>query len=195
MSTQWRHGLTAPRYAPLLGAVIGAFGGVVYWLGAQIWPASVAVVLSMLATVFLSAGIDSPAGKGARAAVGGRLGLSAASLSFALPPNFALGLIMVAGQASSCALGVSVIAPPARGATTPTSHGDVAIALAIGFAPAALIGIPGLIGLVSAIVARAGFVAYARRRRPSMTGAGLGMTRQLTEICFYLGVLGSWSYI
>jgi adenosylcobinamide-GDP ribazoletransferase len=195
-----------------LGAVIGALGGVVYWLGVQIWPASIAVVLSMLATVLLSAGIDSPAERGARAAVGGRFGsvgfvfavlvkynalmaLTAASLPVALPPNLALGLIMIAGQAASRALGVSVIAPPARGAGAPASHGDVAIALAIGFAPAALIGIPGLIGLVAAIVARAALAACIRRRRPSVAAAGLGMIQQQTEICFYLGALGSWSYI
>ena len=193
MSLHWRHGLTAPRYAPILGTLIGALGGAVYWLGTQFWPTSIAVVLSMLATGLLSA----------RAAVRGRFGpesfvfavlmkynalmaLSAASLPFALPPNVALGLIMIAGQASSRALGVS---------GTPASHTDTAIALALGFAPAALIGIPGLIGLVAAIVARVAFAAYIGRRRPSVTAAGSGMIQQFIEICFYLGALGSWSYL
>jgi adenosylcobinamide-GDP ribazoletransferase len=223
MSTQWRPWITAPRFMPLFGVLIGAAAGGIYWLGAQVWPTSIAVVLSMLATELLSAGIDSPAGTGARAAADGSFGsvgfvfavlvkynalmaLSAASLPFALPANLALGLIMIAGQASSRALAVSVLASPARAspaglasparrAWTPTSHGDVAIALAIGFAPAALIGIPGLIGLAAAIVARIAFAAYVRRRRPSVTAAEFGMTQQLTEICFYLGALGSWAYI
>jgi adenosylcobinamide-GDP ribazoletransferase len=212
MSTQWRPWITAPRFMPLFGMLIGAAAGGIYWLGAQVWPTSIAVVLSMLATELLSAGIDSPAGTGARAAADGNFGsvgfvfavlvkynalmaLSAASLPFALPANLALGLIMIAGQASSRALAVSVLASPARHAWTPTSHGDVAIALAIGFAPAALIGIPGLIGLAAAIVARIAFVAYVRRRGPSVTAAEFGMTQQLTEICFYLGALGSWAYI
>ena len=34
---------------------MGAAGGAVYWIGAQFWPTSVAVVLSMLATALLSA--------------------------------------------------------------------------------------------------------------------------------------------
>ncbi len=202
MSLHWRHGLTAPRYAPLVGALIGAVGGIVYWLGAQIWPTSIAVVLSMLATVLLSE----------RAAVGRALGpvgfvfavlvkynalmaLSAASLPFTLPPNVALGLIMIAGQASSRALGVSLIGSAAPSSGTPASHGDLAIALALGFAPAALIGIPGLIGLVAAIVARVACAAYIGRRRASVTAAGRGMIQPLAEISFYLGALGSWSYI
>jgi adenosylcobinamide-GDP ribazoletransferase len=206
MRRQRRHGLTAARYAPLLGAIIGALGGVVYWLGAQIWPASIAVALSMLATVLISAGID------ARATVRGRfasvgfvfavlvkynalMALTAASLPFALPPNLALGLIMVAGQASSRALGVPAAAPAARGAEAPaSSHADIAIALTLGFAPAALIGIPGLIGLVAAIAGGAAIAAYIRRRRPS-AAAQIGMVQQQTEICFYLGALASWSYI
>lgn len=204
MRTQRRHELTAPRYAPLFGAIVGALGGVVYWLGAQLWPASVAVALSMLATVLVSARID------ARTTVRGRfasvgfvfavlvkynalMALTGASLPFALPPNLSLGLIMIAGQASSRALAVSAAMPPARGAGAPASHGETAIALAIGFAPAAFIGIPGLVGLVAAIVARASIAAYIRRRRPSVP-AQIGMAQQ-TEICFYLGALASWSYI
>src|ERR1700722_4635936 len=35
------------QFAPLLGILIGALGGAVYWLAAQIWPSSVAVILSM----------------------------------------------------------------------------------------------------------------------------------------------------
>jgi adenosylcobinamide-GDP ribazoletransferase len=199
MSTQRRHWASAPRLSPLVGALIGAVGGAVYWLGAQIWPTSIAVVLSMLATAGLSAGSGSVAG--ARDPGEDMLGivfsllmkfnalmaLSAANLSFRLPANLALGLIMIAGQASSRTLVVS--------ASKPVSYGDLGIALAIGFAPAALIGIPGLIGLAAAIVARIVFIAYIRRNRPSVTAAELDLTQQLTEVCFYLGALASWAYI
>ena len=188
---------------PLLGALIGALGGAVYWLGAQIWPTSIAVVLSMLATALLSAGV----GLGADASAGGQapspgllgfvfgvlvkynalMALSAANLPFALPANLALGLIMIAGQAAGCALFVSSMKL--------SSRGDLAIALALGFAPAALIGIPGLIGLVAAIIARIVFVISIRRNRQSVTAAKLDATRQLTEVCFYLGALATWAYI
>jgi len=214
MTTQWRPSDTAPRFLPLLGALIGIVGGAVYWLGAQLWPTSIAVILSMLATALLCARINAGAappaaasapgsGAGAGAGLGPVAGLpgvfiilvkynalmalSAANLPFALPANLALGLIMVAGQASSRALVVF--------ASKPASYGDLGIAWAVGFTPAALIGLPGLIGLAAALVARIGYIAYIRRRRPSVTAAELDMTQQLTEVCFYLGALAAWAYI
>jgi len=202
MSTQWRHRITAPRFTALLGVFIGAVGGGVYWLAAQIWPTSIAVILSMLATALLSAGSSAGAGAGSVGFVfailvkyNALMALSAANVPFALPANFALGLIMIAGQASSRALLISVPAPPAHPASEPASPVDIGIALAIGFAPAALIGLPGLVGLAGAILARIVFVAYLRRRRPPFTAADLDATQQLTETCFYLSALAAWAYI
>jgi adenosylcobinamide-GDP ribazoletransferase len=201
MSTQRRHWATAPRFTPLLGVLIGAAGGGVYWLGAQIWPTSIAVVLAMLATALLSASLGAGSVAGARTPrsellvivfallikYNALMALSAANLPYRLPANLALGLIMIAGQASSRALAVS--------ASKPVSYADLGIALAVGFAPAALIGIPALIGLAAAIAARIAFIAYIRRSRPSVTAAELDLTQQLTEVCFYLGSLATWSYI
>src|ERR1700722_2116839 len=42
------------QYAALLGVLIGALGGAIYWLAAQIWPSSVAVILAMSATALLT---------------------------------------------------------------------------------------------------------------------------------------------
>jgi adenosylcobinamide-GDP ribazoletransferase len=201
MSTQRRHWATAPRFTPLVGVLIGAAGGGVYWLGAQIWPTSIAVVLAMLATALLSARSGAGSVAGARTPrtellaivfallikYNALMALSAANLPYRLPANVALGLIMIAGQASSRALAVS--------ASKPVSYADLGIALAVGFAPAALIGIPALIGLAAAIAARIAFIAYIRRSRPSVTAAELDLTQQLTEVCFYLGALATWSYI
>ena len=195
----WRQGNTAPPYAPLLGVLIGAAGGAVYWLAAQLWPTSVAVILAMLATALLAAGPSTHASKGPWTADLGLVGfvfavfvkynalmaLSAASLPFALPANLALGLIMIAGQACSRALLVSA---------KPASHTDHGIALAIGFAPAALIGMPGLIGLAGALVARIAYAAFIRRRR-SVIAADVEGTLQLTEVCFYLSTLAARAYI
>ena len=217
MSTRWRVLPAAPRFMPLMGALIGAAGGGIYWVGSQVWPTSVAVVLAMLATALLSrmaAVPDSSAAatgaanaSGAANATGGAtatslallwfvfailvkynalMALSAASLPFALPANLALGLIMIAGTASSAALVVSA---------RPVTHADIGVALLLGFAPAALIGIPGLIGLAAAIVARIVFVACIRRNRPIVTTADLGQIQQITEVCFYLGALAARTYV
>jgi adenosylcobinamide-GDP ribazoletransferase len=205
MSTQWRHPITAPRFTPLLGVLIGAAGGGVYWLGAQIWPTSIAVILSMLATTLLSAGASSSVAAAGSGLVGfvfailvkynALMALSAANVPFALPANVALGLIMIAGHASSRSLMISVPASPGRAAFKPPSLADIGIALAIGFAPAALIGLPGLVGLAGAILARIVFVAYLKRRRPPLTVADLDGIQQLIEVCFYLSALAAWSYI
>jgi cobalamin synthase len=201
MSTRRRHWATAPRFTPLFGVLIGAAGGGVYWLGAQIWPTSIAVVLAMLATALLAANSGAGSVAGTRTPrsellvvvfallikYNALMALSAANLPYRLPANVALGLIMIAGQAASRALAVS--------ASKPVSHADLGIALAVGFAPAALIGLPSLIGLAAAIAARIGFIAYVRRSRPSVAAAELDLTQQLTEVCFYLGALATWSYI
>ena len=214
MNTQRRPLIAAPRFTPLWGVLIGAVGGGVYWISAQLWPTSIAVILSMLATNLFSARMDAGADAGAGAPTPGRallgmvfavlvkynalMALSAASLPFALPANFALGWIMIAGHAASRALVVSVLAAPAYLAapqhSTAPSHADLGIALAIGFAPAVLLGIPGLVGLVAAIAARFAVIAYLRRSRQSIAGKELDTTRQVTEMCFYLGALAARAY-
>ena len=189
MSALWRRWTTAPRFTPLLGILIGALAGAVYWLGSQFWPISVAVVLSMLATAAFTAG-RAPFGlTGVVFAVlvkyNALMALSAARLPFALPANVALGLIMIAGNACSRALAV---------APKPGSYGDLGIAWAIGFAPAALLGIPGLVGLAAALAARIACAAYTRRYARSLTDVEL-VFQQVTEVCFYLGALASWAYV
>ena len=209
MTARWRQSLAAPRLAPLVGAATGAVGGAVYWIGALIWPSSVAVVLSMLASALLAARTTAAAdvrseAPGSTEGVGLAgfvfallvkynvlMALSAANLPFALPANLALGFIMVGGQASSRALVVSVLPSTSRAASI--SNADLVIALLVGFAPAALLGIPGLIGLVAAIAARIWFSAYVRRVRP--VAAQLEVTQILTELCFYLGALAAWAYV
>ena len=205
MSTPGRPFLTAPRFLPLVGAAVGAVGGAIYWLGAQLWPTSVAVVVSMLATAWLSARVGSATGTPGDAVrtpvpaltslgivfavllkYNALMALSGASLPFPLPANVALGLIMIAGAAASRALIV-----PMR----PASHADLGIAWVLGFAPAALIGLPGLVGLAAAIAARIALLAYLRRKPLSVAVPQLEFGQQLTEICFYLGALAARAYI
>jgi adenosylcobinamide-GDP ribazoletransferase len=192
------------QLAPLLGIVIGALGGGIYWLAVQIWPSSVAVILSMAATALLTTEFrELPA---TRLDLLGRvlcllvkynalMALSAAKLPFAAPANIPLALIMVCGYAASFALLVSVMATRAEKSAPKIGHGALSIALLIGFAPAALLGIPGLIGLASAIVVGMAFIAFLKFKKVSASGDKLDATQLLTEACFYLGALATWKYV
>jgi adenosylcobinamide-GDP ribazoletransferase len=195
------HPGAAARYVPVAGALIGALGGAVYWLAAQLWPTSIAVVLSMAATEATSRTVL-VRGFGRVGFVFALLlkyntlmALSAASLPFALPANVALGLIMICGHAASRALVVSLIASSAHDSPMRVSNGDVVFALGLGFAPAILLGIPGLIGLAVAILARVAFGAYLKRNRKATASGTLYATQPLTEVCFYLAALASWAYV
>jgi hypothetical protein len=210
MTARRRPWFTAPRFSSLLGVLIGAAGACVYFAAGQIWPASIAVVLAMLATALLDAAAEPAADTAADTAADGKavtertthlkslglvfavlikysalMALSSASLPLALPPTLVLGLIMIAGHAASRALAAFV---------KPASPGDLGIALIVGVAPAALIGIPGLIGIAAAIAARMLLVALAPRVRALVSAGRPELIRQSTEICFYLGALAAWAY-
>jgi adenosylcobinamide-GDP ribazoletransferase len=190
------------KYLPLVGMLVGVVGGAVYWVAAQFWPSSVAVVLSLFATALIGAGSEDSIAKFQPAWLdvfillikyNALMALTAANLSFSVPANLALGLIMVCGQAASHGLLASVLAT--RTEISPRiSSGELSFALGVGFAPAAVLGIPGLAGLVAAIVTRLGLAACLNRR--SEPSSRLTYTVQpLTEACFYLGALASWKYI
>lgn len=214
------------RFLPLVGAVVGIVGGIVYWSSAAVWPTSVAVVLSMFATLWLTGGIHELgladlcrslvperqrtagfAGFGMLVVIlllftryNALMALSAASLPFPVPTNVGLGLFMVAGHAASRGLVVSVIATrgpgAARGRNAPHVTGtDLVVALLTGFLPATLLGMPGLIGLATAIILRLLLLMLIGARSDAPPGDYLGATQQLTEVSFYLGTLGAWTYI
>jgi adenosylcobinamide-GDP ribazoletransferase len=191
------------QYAPLTGILIGALSGAIYWLAVQIWPSSVAVILSMGATVLLTTEFHGPA---TRLDLLGRvlcllikynalMALSAAKLPFVAPPNVALALIMIAGLAASFALLVAVMATRAEKAAPKVGSGPLSLALLIGFAPAALLGIPGLIGLAIALLVGLGFIAFFKYKKISAGGNRLDATQLVTEVCFYLGALATWKYV
>jgi FtsH-binding integral membrane protein len=123
------------------------------------------------------------------------MALSAAKLPFAAPPNVPLALIMIAGYAASFALLVSVMATRADKSAPKIGHGALALGLLVGFAPAALLGIPGLIGLAAAIIVGLGFIAYFKYKKMSASGDRLDATQLVTEVCFYLGALATWKYV
>jgi adenosylcobinamide-GDP ribazoletransferase len=195
--------VTGP-FAPLLGILIGALGGAIYWLAAQIWPSSVAVILSIGATALLTT--EFRALPATRLDLLGRvlcllikynalMALSAAKLPFAAPPNLPLALIMIAGYAASFALLVAVMATRAEESALKIGPGPLGLALLVGFAPAALLGIPGLIGVAVALGVGLGFIAFFKYKNISASGDRLDATQLVTEVCFYLGALATWRYI
>jgi len=218
VSTAPRPRSVSPRFSPLVGAVHGAAAGLVYWIAAQIWPASIAVVLALVTSLWLSnRSRDTPtppddpsgrlkaAGASAPAQVLGVLlkyaalmALTSVKLPYALPPNVSLGFVLVAGHAVSRALAVSVLAAPMRRSGRPVAAADLAAALAFGAAPAALIGIPGLTGIAAALTARIACGAHVWRaglRTSSRPALEAEPIRQLTEVVFYLGALAARAYV
>jgi cobalamin synthase len=179
------------RYLPLVRIGVGVAGAGTYWLAAQLWPASIAVVLSLLVTALL----DARGREGANwywvfvllIRYNTLMALSASIGPIHLPANCTLGLIMIAAQAVSGAMEVSaaetgtVRREPSNGRTT----FDFTVALGVGLAPATLLGVPGLIGLGTAIVA--GMALGRWRDLPAL--------QPVTETCFYLGALAAWQYV
>jgi adenosylcobinamide-GDP ribazoletransferase len=183
----------AARFVPLAGMLVGVLGGFVYWLAVKIWPASVALMLSLLATALATGEIRQRGTAWIFALLvkyNALMALSAAHVPIPLPDDATLGLIMVAGHAASRALVVSVMENRPRGADA-----DLSIALCLGLAPAAFLGIPGLVGLAAAIATRMVLTALVLPKLPAEPCARLTTTQQFTEIGFYLGALAAWRYI
>jgi adenosylcobinamide-GDP ribazoletransferase len=190
-------------FAPLIGIVIGTLGGAVYWLAVQLWPTSVAVILSMAAAAILTELRGGPTTR-SEFLIGvfyllikynALMALSAAKLPFAVPANVALGLIMICGFAASYALIVAVMTVRPEKPSARTGSGALALALLVGFVPAALLGIPGLIGLALGVIAGMGIIASLRYQGAGASSGALGLTQLVAELCFYLGALASWSYV
>ncbi|MDP9090468.1 MAG: hypothetical protein M3O26_17220 [Pseudomonadota bacterium] len=188
----------------MTGALIGLLGGAIYWLAVQIWPSSVAVILAMTATALL---IDKVSRLPAirywvlwrvmlvLIKYNALMALSAAQLPFAAAANVSLILIMVCGNACSFALLVAVMAYRPQKSAEKIGSAALGSALLVGFAPAALLGIPGLIGVSAAILTGIGIIAFLRSKRAEAVADMLDMTQLSTEACFYLGALATWKYV
>lgn len=183
------------RFAPLVGAWMGILGGCVYWLAVQIWPSSVALILSMAATALATAQFRGPAIFYLLLKYNVLMALSSAKLPFAAPANLPLGLIMVAGYASSYALVVAVMATRPEKSTPRVSNGALGGALLIGFAPATLLGVPGLAGLAVAIAAGLSFIGYLKYKRMAGSNDTLKLAQMGGEVSFYLAALATWRFV
>lgn len=200
-SLSWR--VTGP-FTAVFGILVGVLGGTLYWLAAQLWPSSVAVILSMAGTALLS--FDIRVGGASRGDLlaclfglfikyNALMALSAAKLPFAAPANVPLALIMICGHAASFGLLLFIDAARTAAPGPKTGHGALIAALLIGFAPAALLGIPGLIGLAAAVIAGIGVIAWSKYAKMARSAGSLDQGRLAVETCFYLGALASWRFV
>jgi adenosylcobinamide-GDP ribazoletransferase len=188
--------LEATRFIPVAGMVVGLLGGTVYWFAAELWPTSVALMLSLLATALATGDIHRRGGIWVFILFieyNALMALSAADVPIPLPEYAALGLIMVAGHAASRALVVSMIAR--KPAASRAIALDLGLALCLGFLPATFLGIPGLIGLAAAIATRLSLTAYVLPKLPAEPRMRMDLTQHFTEIALYLGALAAWRYI
>jgi adenosylcobinamide-GDP ribazoletransferase len=193
------------KFAPLVGALIGTLGAAAYWLSAQIWPSSVAVILSMALTTWLAAGTQGVSPASRFDLIFGLfcllikystlMALSAAKLPFAAPADVALGLIMICAHAASYALMIGVLSARPPDERSKLGSGTLSIALLLGLAPAAILGIPGLSGLAAAVAVSLGVIAYLRLKGAGAADELSGVAQQLAEASFYLGALATWSYV
>jgi adenosylcobinamide-GDP ribazoletransferase len=183
------------RFAPLVGAMLGILGGCIYWLAVQIWPSSVALILSMAATALTTAQFRGAAVFYLLLKYNVLMALSSAKLPFAAPANLPLGLIMVAGLAASYALVVAVMATRPQDSAARVSNGALAAALLIGFAPATLLGIPGLAGLAVAVIAGLSFIGYLKYKRMAGSSDTFKLAQMGSEISFYLAALATWRFV
>ncbi len=193
------------KFAPLLGLFIGAVGGAGYWLSAQLWPSSIALVFCLLAGALLTNDVRD-AGAVTRLEILSQLfyvilkynvlmALSAARLPFAAPPNSTVPLIVICACGASRALFVSIVASLPQKSAPRILNRDLGWALLMGLSPSVLLGIPGLVGLAVAIVASIGVGSYLKSMHGMQRGGALGAAPALAELAFYLGAQASWSYV
>jgi adenosylcobinamide-GDP ribazoletransferase len=217
------------RYFPAVGLLIGGIGALVYLGAAQLWPQSVAVLLSMAATIYatgafhedgLSDTVDGLGGgweklrileimKDSRVGSYGVVAMVLALLGkfvllSALTPTL-IPFALLAGHALSrfCATVLLVtmdyvrddLLSKAKPLATRLSPGAMLVALS--FVLMALVMLPlekAIFGCMLAALATVWLAAKFKRWLGGYTGDCLGATQQLSEIAFYLGILGSWHH-
>ncbi len=192
------------KYLPLVGIIVGAIGGGVYWLAAQFWPSSVAVVLSLFATTLLNERMSGDSFAERRLlwtdlfalliTYNALMALTAANPGFPLPANLALGFSPDLRSSSQPRLGrISV------GNTSGDRAASVGWRLERG-AGARLrpLDISGHTGADRSCRRHhpASRIHGLRQSSPRAAPPGVRETaRQLAEACFYLGALAAWNYI
>lgn len=107
--SDWMH--ASARHYPAVGLVIGGFGATVLWAGAHLWPAAVAVGLSMAATVWLTGAFHEDGLADTCDALGGAVGRERALTIMKdsrLGTYGTVGLVAVLGLKAAALLGLAL---------------------------------------------------------------------------------------
>jgi hypothetical protein len=123
------------------------------------------------------------------------MALSAAKLPFEVPANFPLALMMIGGHAVSYALSVFVMSARSDPSISRLGPMSLGLALLLGFGPALLLGVPGLVGLAASVLVGLGLMAFCRFKTPAVSEHAPESAQLATELSFYLGALASWRFV
>ncbi|MDE2400555.1 MAG: adenosylcobinamide-GDP ribazoletransferase [Burkholderiales bacterium] len=102
------------RYFPLVGVGIGAFASVAWWLAFMLWPPTVAVILSMAATLWLTGGFHEDGLSDTVDALGGAVSRERALLIMKdsrLGAYGAMALVVMLGLKASTLVGLARYGP------------------------------------------------------------------------------------
>lgn len=217
------------RYFSLVGIIVGGVGGAAFYIFNLLFPHSVSILLSMLATIWLTGAFhedgladmfdgfgggwtkkqileimkDSRIGTFGVAGLTGILALKFLSLDSL--PSAHIPVVLIAGHALSRFLAstLSITHEYARDhsskgkpAATEMSAFSVAVSAAFGLLPLALFGSYRILLAVIPVVLVHLYLGYFFKKWiGGFTGDCSGAAQQLTEVTFYLSVLGLWTFI
>lgn len=217
------------RYFSLVGIIVGGVGGGVFYLFDFIFPHSISVLLSMLATIWLTGAFhedgladmfdgfgggwtkdkileimkDSRIGTFGAVGVIGILALKFLTLNSL--PSSTIPLLLIAGHALSRFLASTLSfthdyarndSANAKPAATKMSVFSVVISAILGLFPLVFFNSYWiLLSLIPVILVHLYLGHFYNRWIGGFTGDCSGAAQQLTEVTFYLSVLGLWTFI
>ncbi|HSH73665.1 MAG TPA: adenosylcobinamide-GDP ribazoletransferase [Methylophilaceae bacterium] len=211
------------KYFPLVGLLVGVLAALVYWLAAKILPTEIAVILSMIATIYATGCFHEDGLADAADGLGGgwekeqvltimqdsRIGsYGAAAMILALLAKFEslnhispllTPVVLIAGHALSRYAAVLVIytqvyvrsSGKSKPLATKLSTAELVLASLFGLGPLVFLSLHLLWAVLPVALVWVWFSHKLKRRIGGYTGDCLGAMQQLTEIAFYLGILGS----
>lgn len=217
------------RYFSLVGIIVGAVGGAVFYLSDFLFPHAVAILLSMLATIWLTGAFhedgladmfdgfgggwtkeqildimkDSRVGTFGLTGLTGVLALKFFCLNSLSPVQ--IPAVLIAGHSFSRFVASTLSlthnyardrSSKAKPVATEMSVSSVTISAVIGLLPLALFGSPViLLVLVPVFFIRLYLGYFFKKWIGGFTGDCSGAVQQLTEVTFYLSLLGLWTFI